>query len=376
VIITALGLEYLNTPLPLAAAPPQHTEIGQWLAREPGEGAVLYLPLTLDVENTPFMVQSLEHGRPIVNGYSGQRPAFFSSLVDALADLPSLTAFAALREFDIRFVVSPHPLPGAGNERSPLVERTRLAGSTVYEVRWTPIAIAALDESSVPPPPMPGPAPFAAGETATYDVYWDSGPMNVAAGTATLLIVEGHAGADRWRFETRAETADWVSRFFEARDRLVTTADRDLLPLEHLREIREGRRRVDRRYLYDRATRTVQTAEMTLPLGDEAARDALTALYYVRTLPLEPNSILSVPMNEVGAALTLTLSIGETEEIEHNGRRVRALRLEPRVMRRLERRRAVAITLWLTADDRRVPLRALVDAGFGRIRLELTDYRP
>ena len=39
---------------------------------------MLHLPLTIDIENTPFMVQSLEHGRPIVNGYSGQRPAFFS----------------------------------------------------------------------------------------------------------------------------------------------------------------------------------------------------------------------------------------------------------------------------------------------------------
>jgi hypothetical protein len=369
-----LSLEYVNAPLPLAAAPPLRTDVGQWLAREPTPGAVVHLPLTGDVENTPYMVQSLEHGRPIVNGYSGQRPAFFSSLVDNLADLPSPTAFAALRDVEVRFVVSPAPIAGAGNERSPLVERARLAGGTVYEVRWTPAALAGLDESTGPPPPPPGRARFAAGEAATYDVYWEGGPMNVPAGTATLSVAEGSDGADRWRFEIRAETANWVARFFQARDRFVTIADPDLLPLEHHREIREGRRQVDRRYRYDRATRTIQTGEMTLPLGADAARDALTAFYYVRTLPLEPGSIISLPMNEAGTPLVLQVSVADVEDVEHGGSRVRALRLEPRVMRRIERRRAVAITLWLTDDERRVPLRALVDAGFGRIRLELIDY--
>ncbi len=43
-----------------------------------------------------FMVQSLEHERPIVNGYSGQRPSFFTSLVDALADPSSIEARATL----------------------------------------------------------------------------------------------------------------------------------------------------------------------------------------------------------------------------------------------------------------------------------------
>ena len=200
--------------------------------------------------------------------------------------------------------------------------------------------------------------------------------MNVPAGTATLSIVEGEAGAERWRFDTRAETASWVSTFFQARDRFITTTDGQLLPLEHRREIREGRRQVDRVYRYDQAARTVQTSEMTLPLGAESARDALSALYYVRPLPLTAGSIVSVPMNEAGTALTLQVSVAEAETITYNNAAIQAIRLEPRVMRRVERRRPITITLWLSADQRRIPLRAVIDAGFGLIRLELTDYRP
>ena len=43
-------------------------------------------------------------------------------------------------------------------------------------------------------------------------------------------------------------------------------------------------------------------------------------------------------------------------------------------MRRIERRRPIAMTLWLSADDRRIPLRVIVEAGFGRVTLELREY--
>ena len=62
--------------------------MGQWLASQAGQGAVLYLPLTNDRRNTVAMVDSLQHGRPIVNGYSGQRPSFYPALVDVLSTFP------------------------------------------------------------------------------------------------------------------------------------------------------------------------------------------------------------------------------------------------------------------------------------------------
>jgi hypothetical protein len=383
-LLILLSIEYLNAPLPLAAAPPRTTAVGQWLAQEPLPGAVLHLPLTIDIENTPFMVQSLEHGRPIVNGYSGQRPPFYSALVESLSDLPSPTAYAALREIDVRFVVSPVPVAGVSDPSSPLVERARLPGGTIYEVRWTPEALAALERLSGPPPPPPGRAPFAAGERAVYDVYWDGGPVNLPAGRATVSVTEGQPDGPRWQFETRAETANWVSTFFEAQDRFTTTTDAALLPIEHARAIREGRRALDRTYVYDRDARHVRIGAsreaalgaeaLVLPLGSEYARDAVSALYYVRTLPLAPGTQVSVPLNEAGTSLMLLVAVGEAETIEHGGRQVPVLRLEPRIMRRIERRRPVAMTVWLSADEHRVPVRLIVEAGFGRVRVELIDY--
>ena len=97
-LLVAVVLECAHLPTMLAVAPPLRTEVGQWLAQAPGDGAVAILPVSNDLENTPAMVQSLEHHRALVNGYSGQRPSFYSKLVDTLSTFPSAEALLALHE--------------------------------------------------------------------------------------------------------------------------------------------------------------------------------------------------------------------------------------------------------------------------------------
>jgi hypothetical protein len=391
-LTVAMCLEYANAPLAFVAAPPASTPVGRWLAVADGPGAVLYLPLTLDRENSLFMVQSLEHGRPIVNGYSGQRPSFYTSLVDALTDPVSVDARATLKELDVRFVVSPGPLAGAGDPASPFVERARLEGSIIYEVAWTAASEAALDDVSIASPPPPGTPPFAVGEVATYDVQWLNGPLDLIAGQVALRVVapeDGDRGAagesPAWVFEAVVDTAPWVSRFFEAHDRFRTAADSSLQPLLHQRALREGRRSVDRVYAYDHPARRVSTGDspatarapgaLALPLPP-GARDALTALWYVRTLTLAPGFRLAVPLNEAGRNLALTVGVPGREMVTINGTSVPAWRVEPRFTTRVQRRQPIESTLWLSDDARRVPLLVEVAAGFGRVRLKLVDYRP
>jgi hypothetical protein len=392
-VLTALMcLEYANAPLAFVVAPPASTPAGRWLAAADGPGAVLYLPLTLDRENSPFMVQSLEHGRPIVNGYSGQRPSFYTSLVDALADPVSVDARATLKELEVRFVVSPGPLAGVGEPASPYVERARFDDSVIYEVAWTPDSEAALDEVSIAEPPPPGAPPFAVGEVATYDVQWLNGPLDLTAGHVALRVVAPEAGdrgtageSPAWVFEAAVDTAPWVSRFFEAHDRFRTAADAALRPLLHQRALREGRRSIDRAYAYDHPARRVSSGDspaaaraagaLALPLPP-GARDALTALWYVRTLPLAAGFSLAMPLNEAGRNLALTVAVPVREMVTIDGASVPAWRVEPRFTARVQRRQPIESTLWLSDDARRVPLLVEVTAGFGRVRLKLVDYRP
>lgn len=367
--LAAAALEYANAPIPYVPAPPRETPVGQWLRRAPEPGAVLYLPLYLDRENTPFMVQSLEHLRPIVNGYSGQRPSLYTALVDTIRQLPSDESLLVLKTLNVRFLVAPQALVAASDAGSPLLERARLDDGVIYELRWTPEIEARLERSEAPLPP-PGPIPFGTSETMVYEARWVSGPMRLAAGEATIVVTP-----PRYTFVASARTADWVSQFFEADDRFETRADDLLRPLVHERRLREGRRRLDRRIVYDHERRVVRVGDdLTLPIAP-GARDPLTAFFYARTLPLTPGFHVRIPVNDAGRNLVVDLTCVGLEPIASRDGEVNALRVEARLISQVERRQSIAMTLWIGDDRRRVPLAVEVSAGFGRVRLELTSYR-
>ena len=290
----------------------------------------------------------------------------YTGIVESLATLPGAEGRAMLRELGVRFVVSPVKWE-TGDPSSPFVERATFENRTIYEVRWTPESEAALVDMPTALPPPPGPVPFPSNEEATFTVRWIG---DVSAGTVTLRTQpptaddrQQWAGA-AWRLEASASTADWVSRFFEARDVFTTLAASDLSPLLHVRQIDEGSRELTRAYVYDTARRQVRVAptpgEAMSPDADATplaagARDAVSALFYVRTLALREGGELVVPVNDGGRNLTVRVHPEGTETVTTPLGTVEALRLRVVIERRLERRSGVAATLWLSTDARRVP---------------------
>jgi hypothetical protein len=376
IIVVVAASEWAHLPTALAVAPARQTPTGEWLRTAPGGGAVVVLPLGLDADNTPAMVQSLEHRRGLLNGYSGQRPDLFPALVDLLSAFPSDDALAALHDRGVQFVVTTQP--AAGPIGPPLTLRATFADTRIYELVWTPEVEARMDSRNDVTPPPPGPIPFRIGDRSEYSVRWEGG-VGLEAGRVTVSVEP-----PAYRFVVLATTADWVSRFFEARDRFVTTVDVSLLPQTHERDQQEGSRHLTRGFIYDDTVRVVRTGPSlerardpdaaTLPL-DRGARDAIAALFYVRTLPLAAGLRYLVPINEAGRNLRLDLAVTVLETITVQGESRRAWRLEPVLRQRVERRRAPIASMWVSDDARRLPLAVEVRAAFGRVRMELLNHR-
>ena len=115
--LAAAVLEYLNAPLPLAAAPPRTTAVGQWLAGEP-DARRRPAPAADDRHREHAVHGAVARARP-ADRQRLQRPAAGVLLAAGrgLADLPSPTALATLARLDVRFVVSPATVAGAGDRR-------------------------------------------------------------------------------------------------------------------------------------------------------------------------------------------------------------------------------------------------------------------
>jgi hypothetical protein len=175
----------------------------------------------------------------------------------------------------------------------------------------------------------------------------------------------------------RARTASWISRFFEADDEFITDVSSDLMSIRHVRKLREGRRKVDDEYLFDREARQVRwvsDAERPPLRLWPGARDPVAAFYYLRTLPLSPGTRLQIPVNDNGRNLSLDVKVDGVERIQAGGRQQEALRVTPVLRQRVARRSAPDITVWLSQDAHRLPLAAEYRAGFGAVRLELQSH--
>jgi hypothetical protein len=376
--LLAICVEFASGAVPFPQPPALSSEAGAWLAAQPGSGAVICLPMGFETVNTPCMLQSLEHGRPIVNGYSGVRPPFYAAIVESMSRTPEVESLLALRDLRAEYIVSDRPIVAPPQFADVLVERAQFSTQRVYQVMWSPEAASMLTvAASGAPPPEPGPANFAVGESATYRVRWTSGPLAAQAGQATISVAPPKA-AEAFRFAVAATTAAWVSQFYQVDAKLETTASSRLLPLEHLETIVESGRHIDRRHQYDGTSGQVHLttggAAVTLPLAMDA-RDPITALFYVRTLPLATGSSFSFPLTNNGLATRVDLTVGPLETITLDGRAWSTWKVEPRIRQRVARRSAPVITAWLSADAHHIPVLIEVAAQFGTVRVELAGYR-
>jgi hypothetical protein len=208
-------------------------------------------------------------------------------------------------------------------------------------------------------------------------VTWDGPAGALEAGDVTF-DVEAAPGPGQHRFAVGARTAPWVARFFEADDRFTTTTDDVMRPVLHQRRIREGRRALDQRVVYDPAARSAQPQHGDgQPSGPPLrvwpeARDAVAALYYVRTLSLDAGSRVTVPIVEGGQHSTLVLEPGAIERMPAGGgTTIEARRVDARLEQRVQRRRMPEITLWVEPGGARRLIAADIRAVFGNLRLRL-----
>lgn len=245
-----------------------------------------------------------------------------------------------------------------------------------------PPALTAPAPARPPVASTPLRLPFGAGETATYDVSWLGLGAGLSAGTVEFVVHAEHTPGAAFRFELTAVTAPWVSAFFQARDRFWTVATHDLYPLEHRQELHEGRRRVNRRAVFNRTARLVRVGDgllenpadgvsYALPL---TARDPLAAMYYVRSRDWDREPEQRLLVSDLGLDLGVDVRSGRTERVTAEGQSQLARRMTVRMEYTTAKVSAPKATVWLSTDHRRVPLMTEVETEYGVFRMALTRY--
>ena len=215
------------------------------------------------------------------------------------------------------------------------------------------------------------------GEDLHYSVRYGF----LEAGSARLTVEEGpsYFGRRTWRVvgTGRSKGAlDWV---FRVRDHYESHIDRDgLFPHHFIRRVQEGGYHVDREVAFDAARRTAATTESNTTrhhILPAYCQDLVSAFYSARSLALERlhlGDIIEIPTMIDGKIHNLRARMAARKEIKVKAGRFDCWGFTPVVHTGRIWKNEDDLMVWISADNRRIPVLISSDLVIGSIRLELT----
>jgi len=241
----------------------------------------------------------------------------------------------------------------------------------------TASSTARRDSVGIPPLPIP----FSIGERIVYHVSFSAVP----AGKAELNVLDTVMVNDQWawRIQSSARSAkgfDWV---FKVRDTITTWVDTDsIYSLKFHKRLSEGFFHDDRLVKYDFTDSTVHSWDDGVkknPIKVEPrVQDVLSAGYRTRTIDLAIGDTIAIKTHDVNKTYDLLVIVHARDTLQSLAGEFDCFVCEP-VLRSgglFQKERKARVYVWVTADERRIPVIMTSKVSFGSFIVELEDYTP
>lgn len=213
---------------------------------------------------------------------------------------------------------------------------------------------------------------YRVGEKFVYYIRW----FGIPVGNASMAIPEITElnGRKVYHLKAEVETSKWFSMIFKMRDRLDSYIDVEgLYPLKFVRYQREGGYKAEEIMEYDHINRVAtyrslinkSVKTMEIPVG---VQDMLSCLYWIRLQEVKPGSSIFVDVNADEKNWKLEVKVLGSERIEMLNLGVfDAFLVEPIAQFRGAILRKGKMWVWVSADERRIPLILKAQTPFGPI---------
>jgi len=216
---------------------------------------------------------------------------------------------------------------------------------------------------------------FGTGERLVFDVNYGF----ITAGEAVLEIpaLDSIAGRQCYRVEFRVNSLPSFSWIYRVEDRYVTYIDAGTIaPWKFEQHIREGSYRRDFIAEFDQRKNTAKTPDGTYPVP-QYVHDILSAFYFARTInygPLKAGDQVQLSNFYKDKTYDLVVRVLGRQQLEVGAGTFNTVVIEPLVKEggliKVEGR----IVVWLTDDERKIPVRVNTKVVIGSIDTELKAY--
>ncbi|MCB9357301.1 MAG: DUF3108 domain-containing protein [Calditrichaeota bacterium] len=250
----------------------------------------------------------------------------------------------------------------AGNEAGPPEDAT-------FEARRDPVG----------PPTLA--LPFGIGEEMTYHVSFGAVP----AGKAQLRVLDSALVNDQWSWvvQSSARSAkgfDWV---FKVRDTITTWIDMDSIYTHRFyKKLLEGFFEDEKLVKFYPADGTVRWwddgKERSMQTVEPYVQDVLSAGYRTRCLDFNVGDTVAIRTHDVNKTYDLLVIVHARDTVETLAGEFDCFVCEP-VLKSgglFQKERKAHVYVWVTADERRIPVIMSSKVSFGSFTVELEEYTP
>lgn len=222
--------------------------------------------------------------------------------------------------------------------------------------------------------------PFASGEELKYRVSWSS---IFSAGEAAMVVTRETTpeGAPVYRFTSNARSTGIVNSIYPVRDTVRSVVDAgDLSSRWYELEQKRRKRRRHKEFLFDQAANTVQVVRdgrsETFSVPSRVA-DPLSSLYYLRTRDdLVVGATILIDVHDSGKNWAVDVQVLEKEQIKTPVGTFNTIKVKTNPKYEGVFQNKGEIIVWLTDDDRRLPVLMKSSISVGTIVSTLVGYTP
>ena len=204
------------------------------------------------------------------------------------------------------------------------------------------------------------------GERLVFSVRY--GPIRAGEAVLEIPDVVQLPDGPAFRILSVAESNSLFDSFYKVRDRVESHMDSlFLFSRRHEKHLREGKYTQDRSIVMDQQNRLAVYDDGKIFEMPSGAHDVLTAFYYVRTMDLEVGDVIRLDSHVDRKNYPIEVTVLRREKVEVPAGTFDCLVIEPKVSEGALFKSKGKLTIWITDDDRKIPVLMKTEIPVGSI---------
>ena len=220
---------------------------------------------------------------------------------------------------------------------------------------------------------------FKSGEWLNYKISY-SGWFK--AGEATVNLTQNNQ--DQFHAKMIGKSTGPINLFFKVYDRYESYFEKkNIIPIKFIRDINEGGYTKNLEILFNHNLNEARVNDFKRNSSNtfsliENSQDMVSVFYFLRNFynlkDLDQNNELTINMFFDSENYKLKIKHLSTEYINTNFGKILCFKIQPYVQSGRVFKKDESLTMWITADKNRIPIRIKADLIVGSIRVDLKSF--